>query len=71
MSNDQLRCMVAARALRGAEELPVEERADLYAALALVLPEVEAGEARLTAFTLRESELQQLKFRDLLFACRP
>lgn len=60
------RRMVAQRALREVELLSAAERAELYEAVALILPEAEAEEARLTAFTIRESEQQQLKFRALL-----
>jgi hypothetical protein len=57
------------RALASAGELPISEQAELHQAAALALTGVDdpaADVAAHTAMLLRESERQQLIFRDLL-----
>lgn len=58
--------LVAQCAMRGYEDLPATTKVELLLGLAECLPEAEAEAARLTAFTVQESERQQLKFYGLL-----
>lgn len=58
--------LVAQRALRGYDDLPANVKIELLLGLAACLPKSEAEAASLTAFTVQESERQQLKFRGLL-----
>lgn len=65
--------LIVGRALRGADELPIAERADLYEAAAEVLtakhPE-EASAAAIVAQALREANARQLIFTSLFQASR-
>ena len=57
---------VAQLALRNIDELTAEQRADVYEGVAHILSGAESEAAKLAAFSLRESEQHQLKFRELL-----
>lgn len=63
--NELLR-LVAKRATRGIDQLPPNERADVYEGVSLILTGDEAAAAKLAAFSIRESERHQLQFQEIL-----
>lgn len=59
--------LLVCRAMQGYEAIPaVATKIELLLAVAEVLPEPAAQAARSTAWTLRASEEQQLKFAELI-----
>jgi len=66
MTSAQSLKLVVGRAMRNSEHLPLDERADLYEAVASLLEGDAAEQAKLIAFSLRTADAAQLTMADLL-----